>query len=90
MLSGVCQPFRLSLCAASPRPPEFARCKPLIGESGGLAELTDGSHIVRFFDIDLGVIDRKEHFRRFAPLRHRLRYAPEDQPQQKVSRINPV
>lgn len=64
--------------------------EPLTGESVGLAELTDGSHIVRFFDIDLGVIDRNGHFRRFAPLRHRLRYAPEDQPQQKVSRINPV
>ena len=64
--------------------------EPLTGESVGLAELTDGSHIVRFFDIDLGVIDRNGHFRRFAPLRHRLRYAPEDQPQQKLSRINPV
>ena len=64
--------------------------EPLIGETVGLAETPSGAHIVRFFDIDLGVIDRRGHFRRFAPLRHRLRYAPDDQPQQKVSGIFPV
>lgn len=64
--------------------------EPLIGECVGLAQTPGGVHIVRFFDIDLGVIDRHGRFRRFAPLRHRLRYAPEDPPPQKVSGINPV
>ena len=64
--------------------------EPLIGETVGLAELPNGTHIVRFFDIDLGVIDRLGCFRRFAPLRHRLRYAPEHPPPQNVSGINPV
>ena len=64
--------------------------EPLIGESVGLAETPGGVHIVRFFDIDLGVIDRQGRFRRFAPLRHRLRYAPETPPQQYVSAISPV
>ncbi|MDP3747548.1 MAG: integrase core domain-containing protein [Phenylobacterium sp.] len=64
--------------------------EPLIGETVGLAELPNGTHIVRFFDIDLGLIDRQGLFRRFAPLRHRLRYAPEDPNQQILSGINPV
>jgi transposase InsO family protein len=64
--------------------------QPLVGETVGLLERDDGAHIVRFFDLDLGVIDRHGRFLRFAPLRHRLRYAQEDQPQQKVSGINPV
>lgn len=64
--------------------------EPLIGERVGLAETPSGVHIVRFFDIDLGVIDRQGRFRRFAPLRHRLRYAPEHPPQQNVSGIIPV
>jgi transposase InsO family protein len=64
--------------------------EPLIGEVVGLAPLPSGAHIVRFFDIDLGLIDRQGRFLRFAPLRHRLRYAQEHPPQQKVSGINPV
>jgi transposase InsO family protein len=48
------------------------------GELVGLAEREGGSHLVRFFDIDLGIIDCAGVFRRFAPLRHRLRKAPED------------
>lgn len=48
------------------------------GEIVGLLEGADGSHLVRFFDVDLGIIDRTFVFRRFAPLRHRLRKAPED------------
>jgi transposase InsO family protein len=47
------------------------------GELVGLAEREDGSHLVRFFDIDLGIIDRAGAFRRFAPRRHWLRKAPE-------------
>lgn len=64
--------------------------QPLAGETVGLLPREDGSHLVWFFDIALGVIDRSGQFRRFAPLRHKLRYAPEPQPQQKVSTIIPV
>ena len=62
----------------------------LSGETVGLAEREDGSHFVRFCDLDLGVVDRSGHFRRFAPRRHKLREPPEDQPQQKLSGIIPV
>ena len=55
--------------------------QPLAGETVGLREREDGSHLVCFFDVPLGVLDRRGQFRRFAPLRHRLRYAPEPQPQ---------
>lgn len=64
--------------------------QPLIGETVGLTEREDGAYSVRFFDLELGVIDRRGLFRRFAPLRHRLRCAPEPQPPQKLSTINPV
>lgn len=47
------------------------------GELVGLAEREVGSHLVRFFDLDLGIIDRARAFRRFAPLRHWLRKAAE-------------
>jgi hypothetical protein len=49
----------------------------LEGELVGVTDRGDGSLLVRFVDIDLGVIDRAGRFRRFAPLRHRLREAPE-------------
>lgn len=49
----------------------------LYGEPVGVIEREDGSHLVRFRDIDLGVIDNNGRFRRFAPIRHRLREAPE-------------
>lgn len=49
----------------------------LIGETVGLADLGDGHHVVRFFNRDLGTIDRNRRFRRFAPPRARLRSAPE-------------
>ncbi len=50
----------------------------LVGEIVGIAELDHGLHIVRFCNIDLGVIDHRGIFRRFAPLRHQLRETPED------------
>jgi transposase InsO family protein len=50
----------------------------LAGEIVGIAELDHGLHLVRFCNIDLGVIDRRGTFRRFAPLRHQLREPPED------------
>lgn len=49
----------------------------LAGELVGIIEQEDCSQLVRFCDIDLGVIDRSARFRRFAPLRYRLREAPE-------------
>lgn len=49
----------------------------LAGEMVGVAELDNGSHIVRFCDRDLGVIDRAFRFHRFAPPRARLRVATE-------------
>lgn len=62
----------------------------LRGEPVGLAEQEDGSHIVRFCDLELGVINSQRRFLRFAPLRHRLREAQEAPTQQKLSGINPV
>jgi transposase InsO family protein len=56
----------------------------LRGERLGLIERGDGSHLVRFFHVPLGVLDPRGQFRRFAPRRHRLRYAPELSPQQKL------
>lgn len=64
--------------------------EPLIGELVGLTELPSGAHMVRFFDIDLGLVDRSGRFRRFAPLRHRLRCAPEHPAQRNLSGIIPV
>jgi len=50
----------------------------LNGELVGLIEREDGAQLVRFCNVDLGVIDRHGVFRRFAPRRHKLRKAPED------------
>lgn len=49
----------------------------LKGERLGLIERDDGAHMVRFFNVPVGVLDRSGTFRRFAPRRYRLRYAPE-------------
>jgi transposase InsO family protein len=49
----------------------------LADELIGLAEQEDGSHLVRFCDTELGVVDRSGRFRRFAPPRYGLREAPE-------------
>lgn len=49
----------------------------LIGELIGLAEHESGGAIARFYNRDLGVIDRERRFRRFAPPHTRLRFAPE-------------
>lgn len=62
----------------------------LCGETVGLAEREDGSHLVRFCDLDLGVLDLSGRFRRFAPLRHRLREAPHTQKNPNLSGIIPV
>jgi transposase InsO family protein len=60
------------------------------GQLIGIAEHDDGLHIVRFCGVDLGVINRRSVFLRFAPLRHRLREAQEDRAKQKLSTISPV
>jgi transposase InsO family protein len=62
--------------------------EPLAGETVGLVECGDGKHLVRYFDLDLGVINRDGRLLRFAPRRWRLREP--QQPATKVSGINPV
>jgi len=62
----------------------------LVGELVGIAPHDEDLHIVRFCGVDLGVIDHKHRFRRFAPLRHGLREASEPTDDQKVSTISPV
>jgi transposase InsO family protein len=44
----------------------------LAGELIGITELDRGGHLVRFCTRDLGVIDRTQRFRRFAPPRARM------------------
>lgn len=60
------------------------------GQLVGIADHDEGLHIVRFCGVDLGVINRRSAFLRFAPLRHRLREAQEGRAQQKLSTISPV
>lgn len=62
----------------------------LVGELVGIAEYDDGCQVVRFCDLDLGLIDNRSRFLRFAPLRHRLREAQEATSYRKLSTINPV
>ena len=61
-----------------------------IGELVGLAELDNGDHVVRFYGRDLGLIDRRGAFRRFAPPRTGLRDATERPANQNLSTISPV
>lgn len=49
----------------------------LIGELVGIAELETGDHVVRFCDMDIGLIDCHGRFRRFAAPRDGLREPPE-------------
>jgi transposase InsO family protein len=62
----------------------------LAGELVGLAELENGDHVVRFCGHDLGLLDRRGVFRRFAPPRTGLREATEHPANQNLSTINPV
>lgn len=62
----------------------------LEGELVGLAELENGDHVVRFCGRDLGLIDRRGVFRRFAPPRTGLRDPPEHAANQNLSTISPV
>jgi len=62
----------------------------LIGELVGIAELETGDHIVRFCDLDIGLIDRRGRFSRFAPPRPGLREPAKPATTQNLSGIMPV
>ena len=62
----------------------------LVDELVGIAELETGDHVVRFCDLDIGLIDRRGLFTRFAPLRERLRDPGEQTAQPNLSGIMPV
>ncbi len=62
----------------------------VVGELVGLAELETGDHVVRFCGRDLGVLDRRGAFRRFAPPRTGLRKTAECAANEKLSAISPV
>jgi len=62
----------------------------LVDELVGVAELETGDHVVRFCDLDLGLIDRRGRFARFAALREGLRKPGEPTARAKLSGIMPV
>jgi len=62
----------------------------LVDELVGIAERETGDHVVRFCDLDIGLIDRRGLFTRFAPLREGLRDPAEQPAQPKLSGIMPV
>lgn len=62
----------------------------LVGELVGVAELETGDHLVRFCDLDIGLIDRRGVFRRFAPPRPGLREPAEHAANPNLSGIMPV
>jgi transposase InsO family protein len=62
----------------------------LVGELVGVAELESGDHVVRFYHLDIGLIDRRSLFVRFAPRRENLREPDEQAAQLKLSGIMPV
>jgi len=62
----------------------------LIGELVGIAELETGDHVVRFCDLDIGLIDRRGRFGRFAPPRPGLREPAKPAATPNLSGIMPV
>ena len=62
----------------------------LAGELLGIAELETGDHVVRFCDMDIGLINRRGLFTRFAPPREGLRDPDEQTAKPKLSGIMPV
>jgi transposase InsO family protein len=62
----------------------------LVGELVGVAERETGDHVVRFCGLDIGLIDRRGLFTRFAPLREELRDPGEKPAQPNLSGIMPV
>lgn len=61
----------------------------LIGELIGIAELETGDHVVRFCDLDIGLIDTQGRFSRFAPPRDGFR-EPAEPTNPNLSTIIPV
>jgi transposase InsO family protein len=61
-----------------------------INELVGVAERETGDHVVRFCGLDIGLIDRRGLFTRFAPQRERLHDPGEQPAQPKLSGIMPV
>jgi transposase InsO family protein len=62
----------------------------LVDQLIGVAELESGDYVVRFSDLDIGLIDRRGLFTRFAPPREGLRDPAEQTAQPKLSGIMPV
>jgi len=62
----------------------------LVGELVGLAELETGDYVVRFCDLDVGLIDRHGRFGRFAPPRPGLREPAKSAATENLSGIMPV
>jgi transposase InsO family protein len=62
----------------------------LVGELIGIAELETGDHVVRFCDLDVGLIDHRGRFARFAPPRDGLREPDEPAAPSELSAIMPV
>jgi transposase InsO family protein len=62
----------------------------LVGELVGIAELETGDYVVRFCDLDIGLINRRGVFSRFAPPRTGLREPAEHPANPKLSGIVPV
>lgn len=62
----------------------------LVDQLVGVAELETGNHVVRFRDLDVGLLDRKGRFTRFAAPREGLREAGEPSSQPNLSGIMPV
>ena len=62
----------------------------LVGELVGIAELETGDYVVRFCAHDIGLLDRKSRFRRFAPPRDGLREPAEPAHPADLSGIIPV
>jgi transposase InsO family protein len=62
----------------------------LVGQLVGIAELETGDHIVRFCDLDIGLINRRRRFIRFAPPRPGLREPDKPAANSDLSAIIPV
>ena len=62
----------------------------LVDQLVGVAELETGDHVVRFCNLDVGLIDRRGLFTRFAPPREGLHEPGEQTAQPKLSGIMPV
>ena len=62
----------------------------LVGELVGIAELESGDHVVRFCELDIGLLDRRGTFVRFAPPRPGRGEPDGHAPNPKLSTILPV